>query len=94
MKIKFIEPNLKEGKSYRGEISRYAVDKKQEACRVYVTLDKEPDLRFMKKYEYDLLAGSEFYMFCCEMDIFGEDDSADLEYLKRSKNYCENEKGE
>lgn len=93
MKITFIEPNLKENKKYRGEISEYKVDKKQGACRVYVTLDREPNLTFMKRYEYDLLAGSEFCMFCWEMDIFEEEGSADLEYLKGTRIIAKMKKG-
>jgi len=81
MKLKFVIPNLKEGKRYKGVISRYTVDKEKTVLRVYVIIDKEPSLEFMKRMDIDLNINSNFALFCSNMKIFTEENEVDLDRL-------------
>lgn len=82
MKIKFVKPEVRANKEYRGEIVRYKLDERNKVFRVYVALDKEPRVEFMKRIDIDWEVNSTFADFCCKMEIYVEDDdSADLEEL-------------
>lgn len=82
MKIEFVKPEVRVGKEYKGEIVRYKLDERHKAFRVYVILDKEPKIEFMKRIDIDWEVNSAFAVFCCEMGIYSEDDnSAELEEL-------------
>ena len=82
MKIQFVTPTVEGGKKYRGEISRYTIDKEQGVCRVYVVLDREQNLEFMKRFEFNLMKGSEFFKFCDEIWIGDEDGTVELDDMK------------
>lgn len=94
MKIQFVTPKVEEGKRYKGEISRYTLDEKQGVCRVYVVLDREPNLEFMKRFEYNLTIGSDFFQFCDEIWIYDEDDgTAELGCIKGTRVIVKLKKG-
>ena len=82
MQIQFIKPELKAGKKYKGEIARYTVDEQHRVFRVYVILDQEPQVEFMKRIELDQNADSAFAMFCCDMDIYMDDDTVELDDME------------
>lgn len=81
MKLRFIQPKVREGKKYKGIISRYDIDKRRGILRLYVVLDKEPSLEFMKRLDIDLNINSNFALFCSNMQIFTEEDEVELEEL-------------
>lgn len=83
MKIQFVKPKVQANKRYQGEISKYTLDEEHKVFRVYVTLDKEPLIEFMKRFELDKNRGSAFARFCEEMYVFNEDDgTAELDELE------------
>lgn len=82
MKIQFITPKVEEEKKYRGEISRYTIDKEQGVCRVYVVLDREQNLEFMKRFDFNMMKGSDFARFCDDIWIYDEDDTVELDNMK------------
>lgn len=83
--IKFVKPNVKEGKKYKGEISRYEFHEEFKVLRIYVVLDKVANVEFMKRVDVDFSVGSVFATFCINMGIYFEDDTADLDELIGSK---------
>lgn len=93
MKVQFVTPKVEEGKKYRGEIRRYTIDKEQGVCRVYVVLDREPNLEFMKRFEFNLMKGSDFAKFCDEIWIYDEDDTVELDNMKGTKVIVKLKKG-
>ncbi len=82
MKISFVKPEVKAGKRYRGEITRYATDEEYKVLRVYVVLDREPQIEFMKRFEGCQNIDSPFARFCYDMGIYMDDDSVELDELK------------
>ena len=83
--IKFVKPNVKEGKKYKGEVTRYDFNEGQKVLRIYVALDKVSNCEFMKKVDVNLDINSTFANFCLDMGIYFEDDSADLDELIGSR---------
>lgn len=95
MQIKFVKPEVKAGKEYKGEITRYKFDEKNRAFRIFVVLDKEPQIEFMKRIDIDWEVNSAFAAFCCEMGIYVEDDdSAELDELVGTRVIAVLNKGE
>ncbi len=85
MKLQFINPEVRAGKKYKGEIARYTVDEERRVLRVYVILEQEPQVEFMKRFELDQNVGSAFAMFCCDMQIYMDDDTVDLDDMEGLK---------
>lgn len=85
MRIHFVKPEVREGKKYRGEISRFTLDATHKIFRVYVILDQEPQLEFMKRFEVEQNTDSAFATFCREMGIYTEDDTAELDELEGTR---------
>ena len=81
MKLKFIEPNIKEGRRYHGEISRYSINDKKKSVYIFAVIDDEPEMEFMKRFEYNLSIYSQFADFCENMCIFTDDLEVDLNEL-------------
>lgn len=95
MQIKFVKPEVKAGKEYKGEIARYKMDEKNKAFRVFVVLDKEPQIEFMKRIDIDWEVNSAFAAFCYEMGIYSEDDDlAELDELTGTRVIAVLNKGE
>ena len=82
MKVKFVIPKLKSGKEYKGQIRRYTVDEERKIFRIFVVLDKVPELEYMKKFDYDLNARSELGEFCDNMLVLSEDGLVDFDELE------------
>lgn len=82
MQIEFVKPSIQAGRSYRGEISRYTTNRSKTALYVFVVIDEEPELEFMKKFDADMSIFSQLADFCADMDIFLDELIADLEQLK------------
>lgn len=83
--VKFVKPNVTENVRYRGEIVDYSVDAERYILRIYVTISKEPSIRFMKRVDVELESGSYFYNLCAELELFHDDMSADLDLLVGTK---------
>ena len=82
MNIQFIKPEVKTGKKYRGKILRYTLDEERKVFRLYVVLDREPEIEFMKRFDVDQNVGSAFALFCNDMGIYMEDDTVELDELE------------
>lgn len=79
--IKFVTPKVKENTRYRGEIVDYSVDAELYILRIYVTIDKEPTIRFMKRIDAELEINSYLYNLCDELRLLKDDGTADLDLL-------------
>jgi len=83
--IKFITPNVKENTRYRGNIIDYTVDAERYILRIYVTINREPEVRFMKRVDIELEINSYFYSLCNELGVLNDDGTADLDLLIDTK---------
>lgn len=81
MEIEFIKPKVQAGRRYHGEITRYAPNRSQTALYVFVTIDDEPELEFMKRFDADMSIHSRLADFCDNMQIFTGELTADLNEL-------------
>lgn len=81
MKIDFIKPQVKAGRRYHGEITRYTPNRNQTALYVFATIDDEPELEFMMRLDADRSIHSRLADFCDEMRIFNGERTADLNEL-------------
>lgn len=79
--VNFVKPKVRENKWYKGEIVDYSLDLEKNTLRIYVIVDKEPTIRFMRKMDVRLEVNSHFYKLCYELDLFNDDLSADLDLL-------------
>lgn len=79
--VKFVIPKVKENVRYRGEIIDYSVDAERYILRIYVTIDKELSIRFMKRVDVELERGSYFHNLCNWLGMLNDDGEADLDLL-------------
>lgn len=79
--INFSKPNVKEKTRYRGEIVDYTVDEKKYILRIYVTINKAPNIKFMKRVNAELEINSYLYNLCDELRLLKDDGTADLDLL-------------
>lgn len=82
MELEFIKPSVKAGRQYRGVISRYTPSRARTELYVFVTLDDEPELEFMKRFDADMSIHSKLADFCDNMRIFTSEVTADLNELE------------
>lgn len=81
MEIEFIQPKVKAGRRYHGEITRYVPSRNQTALYVFATINDEPELEFMMRLDVDRSIHSRLGDFCYEMDIYVDEKRADLNKL-------------
>ena len=79
--VTFVKPNVKENVKYRGEIVDYTADAERYILRIYVSIEKEPSIRFMKRVDVELEKNSYFYRLCNELEVLENDMKADLDLL-------------
>lgn len=78
MEIEFIKPKVFVGKRYYGEITRFKPNGEQTALFIFVRLDDEPNLEFMKRFDADMSIQSHLANFCRDMGVFTSERTADL----------------
>lgn len=78
MEIEFIKPRVFAGKRYHGEITRFKLNSEQTALFIFVRLDDEPNMEFMKRFEADMSIQSHLADFCRAMEVFCGERRADL----------------
>ena len=81
MELEFIKPRVQAGRRYHGEITKYTPNRTQTALYVFVTIDDEPELEFMKRFDADMSIHSQLADFCDNMRIFTGELTADLNEL-------------
>lgn len=81
MEIQFHKPQVFAGKRYHGEITRYKLNSEQTALFIFVRLDDEPNMEFMKRFDADMSIQSHLADFCREMEVFCGERRADLKEI-------------
>lgn len=85
MELEFIKPKVFAGKRYHGEITRFKPNREQTALFIFVRLDDEPNMEFMKRFDADMSIQSHLADFCRAMKVLiGE--RRRLDYGKQSGN--------
>lgn len=82
MEIEFIKPRVFAGKRYHGEITRFQLNSERTALFIFVRLDNEPSMEFMKRFDADISIQSRLFDFCRDMQIFTGERTADLKELE------------
>lgn len=82
MEIEFIRPRVFAGKRYHGEITRFKLNSERTALFIFVRLDNEPSMEFMKRFDADISIQSRLFDFCQDMQIFTGERTADLKELE------------
>lgn len=78
MEIQFYKPRVFAGKRYHGEITRFKPNSEQTALFIFVRLDDEPNMEFMKRFEADMSIQSHLADFCRAIQVFTSERTADL----------------
>lgn len=78
MEIEFIKPRVFAGKRYHGEITRFQLNSERTALFIFVRLDNEPSMEFMKRFDADISIQSRLFDFCREIRVLTGERTADL----------------